>query len=344
MDRENFKNAPSLFAASGLFLLAAIGLWLTSAVHTFDLSAFSEEAKGLLVSLCYYAPFVILPATVWAGRRGDVQRALRLNSIRFSEMLTACFAAILSLMVVQNATTLWMVLWQRLGLNVFTDSYVRPANASELMLSVISAAIIAPIGEELLFRGAMLSAWERKGQRAAVMVTAVLFAMLHGSVIGLPGEIFGGMMMALLVLWTDSLYAGLAFHSVYNAGSVMLNYISTGVPADAAEEALMQADLLAYLGGFEGALSLLLSTMVALALILMLTRGMRLRYALRCAVRSLPVEALQGTNLQELRSRMKVRPPVDPTPMTTGAALVLMAGIVSCLGMYVLDILVMLGG
>ena len=93
-----------------------------------------------------------------------------------------------------------MVLWQKLGFNVFVSSFVRPADTAELTRAMITVAIIAPVCEELLFRGVLFQAWEARGTRKAIGMTALLFAMLHGSLMGLPGEIFGGVILALLVL------------------------------------------------------------------------------------------------------------------------------------------------
>lgn len=351
MNQGKFKRSPTLFTAGGLYLLAAAGLWLTSLIAG-DLDAglrillpgSGEELRYLLVSVVYYLPFLIFPAVLWASKHEGAQDALRLGPIRPADMVRASVVALLSLLAVQNVTMIWTALVQKLGLDVFVSEYVRPVNMTELTLSVVSAAIIAPLGEELLFRGVMLSAWERKGQNTAVMVTAVLFAMLHGSVLGLPGEIFGGIMMALLALWSDSLYAALAFHSVYNAGGVMMNYISSAVATDAAEGALMQSDLLGYMGGFGSVLVFLLHTAVLLAIIVMVTRRMQVRYTIRRAFAAMQPGWNEPKNIDEFRELIKISNRIDETEMGVGEALVLMAGIVTCLGLYVMDILSMLGG
>lgn len=351
MNQEKFRHSPTLFSACGLFLLAGMGLWLTLLISG-DLSmglkqlmpGAGEELINLLVSVVYYLPFAIFPVVLWGSRHEGVQAALRLNPVRPGDMICASLAALLSLVIVQNVTTVWMILVQRLGLDVFVDSYVRPADSTQLMLSAVSAAVLAPLGEELLFRGVMLSAWERKGPKRAVMVTSMLFAMLHGSVLGLPGQFFCGIMLALLVLWSDSIYVGLAFHSVYNAGSVMLNYITSAMEVEAAEEALMRSDLLSYMGGFGFVLEILLSIVLDLAIIVLLTRRMRVKYAVRCAFERLLPGTKEPKSVEELRAMMCLAPVTDETPMSTGAAIVLMSGIVTCIGLYVIDILTMLGG
>ncbi len=350
--QEHVKGRPSLFAANGCYFLAAAGLWvvlvfLGAALEPL-LSGATPEQSNLLINLLYYVPFLLLPVLIHTRSRDCAADALRLKPIGFLTTLRIVCIAILGLLIAQDGTLLWMTLLQKLGFNVFVDAYVRPANTAELTLSVISAAIVAPVGEELLFRGVMLSAWERRGARRAVFATAVLFAMLHGSLIGLPGELFGGVMLGLVVIWTDSIYAGLVYHSVYNAGVTIQNYLSTAVAADAAEEALMRSDLLAYLGGAGTTLLLALDILLMLLILMMLTRRLRLAYALR----NVAAGRRDGESALPVDPKLVFHPgmlfgepePEDRAPMSTGAALVLMAGIVSALCMYGFELVTMLGG
>lgn len=346
------KNRPTLFAASGFYLLAAIGLWIAMFFGSgiargtaIIWPGATQEWLNLFLNIFYYLPFVALPVVIWTNLREDATEVLRLNPISFGTTVSCAIVALLSLMIVQNVSTIWMAILQKLGLNVFIDDYVRPANTSELTLSILSAAVIAPVAEEILFRGVMLSAWERRGAKKAVLTTAILFAMLHGSVLGLPGEIFGGMMLALLVLWTDSIYAGFIFHTTYNAGGVIMNYLTTAAPADAAEEALMQADIIGYMGGYGTVLVLLFDIVLMLAMILMFTRRMRMVYAFRrmaSVIQNKPADG-QPKVFHPNQLFGEIEKP-DHSPMTAGGIIVLMSGIVSCAGMYFFDFISMLGG
>ena len=131
---------------------------------------------------CYF-PFVLFPtiAAVW-----NAPDALRLHPLPVRNALRVCVLALLTVITAQNGTYLWLAILQKLGLNVFAVGTPVPTTRSELYLCLASAAILAPICEELLFRGAMLSAWEARGGRRAVWITTILFAMLHGSTEGLP--------------------------------------------------------------------------------------------------------------------------------------------------------------
>jgi membrane protease YdiL (CAAX protease family) len=55
-----------------------------------------------------------------------------------------------------------------------------PATPSDWLLDIVVAVILAPIGEELFFRGFAQTAWTRDlGWRSALVRTAVFFALVH---------------------------------------------------------------------------------------------------------------------------------------------------------------------
>lgn len=111
-----------------------------------------------------------------------------------------------------------------------------PADPAESLINVAVAVVIAPLGEELFFRGFAQSAWARDlGWRAALVRSAVFFALVHA--LTLSGRDFGeGVRIALVAVgarlpvalalgWvfarTGTIAAPIALHVAYN-GVVLL--------------------------------------------------------------------------------------------------------------------------
>jgi membrane protease YdiL (CAAX protease family) len=98
---------------------------------------------------------------------------------------------------------------------------------------ILAVVLVAPVAEELFFRGVVLNAWLREyGERRAVLGSAALFAAIHadirstdaliGSVVQVI-PIFGlGIALALVCLRTRSLLAPMAMHASFNAISLTL--------------------------------------------------------------------------------------------------------------------------
>ena len=340
------KKNPGEFRASCLYLLAGIGLWavgLAVQLLSAPLSRMITFALMLLVSVACYFPFVLFPtiAAVW-----NTPDALRLNPLPVGNALRVCVLALLTVITAQNGTYLWLAILQKLGLNVFAVGTPVPTTRSELYLCLASAAILAPICQELLFRGAMLSAWEARGGRRAVWITTILFAMLHGSTEGLPAQLLAGVLLALVVLYTDSLYAGLIFHTVYNAGVTLLSYYESAQPVDAAQQALVQMDIFAALGGAAGVASILIDLAIFGGIIWILMRRMRRSTELKAFLAAHEGGEMPKMEYREMLNAMKayspLRPATETAPLRTSTILVLLAGIATAVVRYIADIISML--
>jgi membrane protease YdiL (CAAX protease family) len=88
-----------------------------------------------------------------------------------------------------------------------------------------NAAVVAgmaPVVEELTYRGLGFSLLERFGQTAAIVLTGVLFGLGHGLVVALPILTAFGLGLAYLRSRTSSIYPSIVLHSLFNALSLAL--------------------------------------------------------------------------------------------------------------------------
>lgn len=103
------------------------------------------------------------------------------------------------------------------GVGVLTGTPGAPAPRSVLVGIVLYAGAVAP-AEELLFRGVLYAAVERRGgPAAAVSVSAAAFAVAHLPVYGvgaLPLMLAGGLVLGWCRAWSRSLAAPVAVHAL----------------------------------------------------------------------------------------------------------------------------------
>lgn len=142
-------------------------------------------------------------------------------------VLIALMAGV-AVVLANNAGTLWIALLQGLGLTVYGSSHAQRRQFDRIGASADLCGALPGICEELMFRGVMLSAFERRGRMYGVVVSAALFALMHGSVSGLPVHFGLGVLMGLMAVRLDSLYAPMVFHIGYNSLAVMLDYALGG--------------------------------------------------------------------------------------------------------------------
>jgi len=106
-------------------------------------------------------------------------------------------------------------------------SVYTPPNFLEKIFVILSIMVAAPVGEEMLFRGAMFSLLKKTGGKIpAILITAFLFGISHMFV---PRSailiLVVGVVFAILVEFTKSTYTSISAHAFFNAFPIVANWI-----------------------------------------------------------------------------------------------------------------------
>lgn len=92
-----------------------------------------------------------------------------------------------------------------------------PRHAAAFAANFVVVALVAPIVEELTFRGLGFTLLERFGRWPAILLVGVAFGLAHGLVDALPPLIVFGACLAYLRSRTTSVYPGMILHASYNS-------------------------------------------------------------------------------------------------------------------------------
>lgn len=124
-------------------------------------------------------------------------------------------ASLLSLAVV--------TLLERLGIQPGPETAEQAVALLEPWLVVLAVVILAPLAEEVFFRGVAFNAWLReRGRRWAFIGSSLLFAAIHFSLVALLPILLLGLALAWVYARTGSLLAPIAMHATVNGISVTL--------------------------------------------------------------------------------------------------------------------------
>ena len=98
------------------------------------------------------------------------------------------------------------------------------------LLTLLKSALLAPVLEELFFRGYLLHAMKRFGEPRAAAVSALCFALVHlgGTPCAWVMYAAMGLLLAALTLRTGSLLAPMLVHAVYNLTLMLLSEMGLG--------------------------------------------------------------------------------------------------------------------
>lgn len=94
-----------------------------------------------------------------------------------------------------------------------------------VLVQILCTAIVPAISEEFFFRGAILGALKPYGQGFAIIMSSVLFGLVHGNLGQIPFAIAGGIFFAFLTVYTGSMIPSMILHGLNNLLSVILDIL-----------------------------------------------------------------------------------------------------------------------
>lgn len=141
---------------------------------------------------------------------------IAMGAILFGSMLTGFLSSTLEMVT---------------GYSPTSPEMTAPRGLTANILYFINIAILPAFLEEALFRGVILQSLRRFGDSFALITSAVLFGVVHGNFIQMPYTMFLGLIIGYFVLYSGSLWPGIAIHFANNGLSVLLEWITAGTTA-----------------------------------------------------------------------------------------------------------------
>ena len=141
----------------------------------------------------------------------------------------------------------------------YTGGSVGLSKPYKVILLVFSSAIVPAFSEELLFRGIILSNLKPYGKGMAVVVSALLFGLMHMNAAQLLYATAAGIVLGLVYVKTNSLWICILIHFCNNMFSVLENYMYDIFRVETAGKICMLAELFIFFIAILAALICVLS-------------------------------------------------------------------------------------
>ncbi len=193
-----------------LFLLTVILLSLGSSVFDGIIPAFWADLVHQII-------FLGLPVVFYVFRSGkSASRTLRLNPLTPFDVTILGLVALLMQPAVYLLASFAQIIFGNQLEFLFSDLTTQPV--WYLMLSI---AIAPAIFEELVLRGVVLDAYRGQNLYTAVVMNGFLFGLFHMNINQFVYTFFIGVILALSVYYTNSIFAGVLIHFMNNMLSVV---------------------------------------------------------------------------------------------------------------------------
>ena len=174
-----------------------------------------------------------------------------LTRTRKSISFSMVFVCVLLVMGLQNIASLLTLPMEAAANSMgwsFMDAYTSVASMSDTVSLFLYTVLIAPLCEELVYRGFVLRALAPYGKIFGMVVAALLFGLMHGNIIQLPSALLCGFLFGYVTL-EYSLPASILIHTLNNLMAEAMNWLQSAdeVTAAAVNQAVFSFGLVALL-------------------------------------------------------------------------------------------------
>ena len=224
--------------------------------------------RGLTDVVLYLIIFIVVQiimmyagAGIWAGIKGEgYQATLQAASTGGNAILTAlvsAFSSVITLVIFLKTkwtpltrgyllskpwgTLLWVALfslgtiiplsflYEQLGIEMDENTQQIITSMMKEPWGYVAVGILAPLAEEVVFRGAilrtLLGIMSKKNHWVAIMISAAIFGVVHANLAQFVNALLMGLLLGWMYYRTGSLVPGILLHWVNNTMAYVLTNI-----------------------------------------------------------------------------------------------------------------------
>ncbi len=209
------QRIKSTFSAP-LLILVIYGLLVSSRYINLESLKFKDNVYLSMIIL--QLMIFILPGIFYCKLRGSIVEKIKVKRMSPSKIW---FVISVFGVLVFGSTLINTVTFHIFGNETQTSLYdtFTPLGGSQinnLIYIVISLSIVPAITEEYIFRGIVLSEYIEYGTQTAILMSGIMFAMVHFNLNHFFVYFFFGAVAAYAVYITQSIWSSILLHLLYN--------------------------------------------------------------------------------------------------------------------------------
>lgn len=216
-------------AVMGLYLFFGIvvmqrGLSFADLHSYISLSSVPGVLLTCISYFCYmFIPFILIAFIL----KADPLRTVPVKKIGDKSLIVPAIAFAVIFAFISDLLTRYLQYFLNfLHLESSSPDFSIPSSPVAFALYFFEICIMAPICEEFIFRGLILHSLRRFGNGFAILVSALLFSMIHGNLQQIPLAFIVGLLLGAFVIRSGSIWMTVIMHATINTISVFVNLLS----------------------------------------------------------------------------------------------------------------------
>lgn len=187
-------------------------------------SSLLNEISSAVTYFAYmFVPFLLIAFIL----KHHPFKIVPIKAIRSAHVILPALALALSFAFFSDLVTTYIQTFLGfLHLSSTSPDFTPPTSPSSFSVFFFQICILAPLLEEFLFRGVILHSLKRFGNAFAVVVSALLFSMVHGNLLQIPLAFILGFLFGVVVVKTGSIWLTVLLHATINTESTLVNLLA----------------------------------------------------------------------------------------------------------------------
>lgn len=230
----SIKSKPMDFISSVFVLILYFILNIISSfiLSLFELMLIPEDLSSFLVIVISKIPVIIILLKIYFKPNYDDKKSVDVNYTRSNTLSSLLMVLLLTisfrLITLVSFNPIMNYLSSKSNVKHLVEEVFTETNPYFLMLYL---TLIAPIIEEILFRGIILNGLLKKYSPAkAILFSSLLFSIFHGNLPQMFNALAFGILLGFIYIKTKSLYAVTFSHIIANTSLYILEKLEVLSP------------------------------------------------------------------------------------------------------------------
>lgn len=190
------------------------GIDYKSDTSSFFISSLTTISAFFLIGLLYcFISFTPLKSVIY------------LKKIKLTKLLPLIAIGLSVAMLSNYISDIMAYNFSLTGISFSNNSKDENWSAYRFLLEIVDTAIVPAVFEEFAFRGIILNKLRKFGDNYAIIISAVLFGLMHGNLSQIPFAFILGLVLGFIAVKTNSIIPGILIHFFNNLFSITMSYL-----------------------------------------------------------------------------------------------------------------------
>lgn len=208
-----------------VFLLSIVAFFTTGFTVGFITSNlnFGEVATSVLIEVTTYAA-LLMPVFIFSNLKCKGSDDVMFPTFDAKTLKNGTICAIIAYPAMLTATFLMGT--TSVESQLTSDAMATTVINRSLIENVIRMALLPAVIEEFVFRGCLMGVYRKRNTICGIVVSSILFALMHCNLYQIPYAMVGGVIFAYVTFATDNVGTAMVAHFLVNLTSVGTAYLN----------------------------------------------------------------------------------------------------------------------